>query len=313
MKNLIMTIKCWVVTEGIAGTENQCIGVAEALECDFEVKRISLNEPWKSLSPYLGFEQSWSFEPQLEAPWPELVLAAGRKAISAARYIKRKSPDTLIAFIQDPRTPFHNFNLIAVPEHDPLRGDNVLVTQASPNRITPERLNRAKELFTGFSELPAPRIAVLIGGTSKAYKMTEDITRRLASDLERVDGSLMITCSRRTGEANEKILRAALDTDGHYFWDNVDDNPYMGMLAWADTILVTCDSASMISDACTTGKPVYMIDLDGGAKRINALHDNLIKAGILKRFTGLTEPYTYEPLNDAELIAEEIRTCIQKS
>ncbi len=297
----------------MAGTENQCIGVAEALGVDFEVKRIALREPWKSLSPYLGFERSSSFEPQMNAPWPDLVIAAGRKAISAARYIKRKNSGTFVTFIQDPRTRFHNFDLIAVPRHDPLRGNGVIVTEASPNRVSQKRLKEAENLFAPFSELPAPRIAVLIGGSSQAYDMTEEITRKLAYDLERVEGSLMITCSRRTGEINEKILRDTLDRDGHYFWSGKGDNPYMGILAWADTILVTADSASMISDACSTGKPVYMIDLEGGAKRIGALHDHLITSGVLKLFTGSFEPYTYEPLHDAELVAKEIQKCIQKS
>lgn len=303
--------KCWVVTEGLAGTENQCIGVAEALGVDFDVKRVALHEPWRSLSPYIGLEQSWSFVPRLEGPWPDLVIAAGRKAISATRFIAKRSPETFICFIQDPRTAKHSFDLIAVPEHDPLRGDNVIVTRASPNRITAERLADAKAHFPELGTLSNPRVAVLIGGRSKAYDMSEDTTCRIADDLSHIEGSLMVTCSRRTGTENERILR---DTLGHhFFWDGQGDNPYMAMLAWADTILVTADSASMISDACTTGKPVYMIDLDGGSKRITALHDNLIKAGILRRFTGSLEPYTYEPLNDAQMIANEIRTCIQKS
>ncbi len=305
--------KCWIVTEGIVGTENQCLGVAEALNVDFTIKRISLRQPWKTLSPYLGFEQSWSFNPLLEGPWPDLVIAAGRKAISAARYIQNKSPETHIVFIQDPRTKSHHFNMVAVPEHDPLRGNNVIVTRASPNRITSKRLHEAQKQFHAFKELSEPRIAVLIGGSSKAYEMTRANTNNLIKQLRGVNGSLMITCSRRTGENNEKLLRDALSNNSNFFWDGKDANPYMGMLAWADFILVTADSASMISDACTTGKPTYMIELDGGSTRIEALHNNLITHGALRRFTGELEPYTYEPLNDAKLIAEEIQKCIQKS
>ena len=61
-------IQCWIVTEGMAGTENQCIGVAEALGVSYDVKRITLTEPWKTLSPYIGFECARTFAPQIEPP-----------------------------------------------------------------------------------------------------------------------------------------------------------------------------------------------------------------------------------------------------
>ncbi len=298
---------CWVVSEGLAGTENQCIGVAQALGVPYEIKRVALRQPWRALSPYLGLEQSWSFEPALAAPWPELVIAAGRKSIAASRYIKRVSKGACFtAQIQDPRINASHFDLVAVPEHDPLRGKNVLVTKASPNKVTHDALNAAKDSFPFLGQLGSPRIAVLIGGSSSAYHMTHEVTRKLADDLSKAQGALMVTCSRRTGEMNEALLRGRLAHAPNFFWDGSGVNPYMAMLGWADYILVTADSASMISDACTTGKPVYMIDLPGGSKRIAVLHENLISYGALKRFTGVLEPFKYEALNDAQNVADEI-------
>jgi len=133
------------------------------------------------------------------------------------------------------------------------------------------------------------------------------ITENLANALNTLDASLMITCSRRTGLENQAILETNLKNDTNYFWNGKDENPYMAFLGYADYILVTADSASMISESCTTGKPVYMIDLDGGAKRIKTLHSNLIKHGCLKKFDGILENYNYEPLNDATLVANEIK------
>lgn len=299
---------CWIITEGIAGTENQCIGVAQALEITAEIKRIDLNEPWKTLSPYLGFEQKWSFTPPLSAPWPDLLIAAGRKSIAASRYIKKQSHGkTFTVQIQDPRTSPKHFDLIAVPAHDPLRGPNVIITQATPNKITLAQIEQAKEKFMHLGALKKPRIAVLIGGSSKAYTMTKQNTGNLIRQLSGLDASLMITCSRRTGVDNETTLRHSLARPDNFFWDGTGENPYFAMLGWADYILVTADSASMISESCTTGKPVYMIDLDGGSKRIDLLHNNLINGGALKKFNGTLEPYRYEPLNDAQIIANEIK------
>ena len=301
-----LKLNCWIVCEeGLAGTLNQCRGVAEALGISPEQKDITLKQPWASLSPYIGLEQNWSFMPALEGPWPDLVIAGGRKAITACRYIKKKNPDTFITFLQDPRINPSEFDLVAVPEHDPTRGDNVLVTTATPNRITPETLSEARTEFPAFADLPSPRVAVLIGGSSKAYQMNKDITRKLAEQLRTLDARLMITASRRTGAENIKILREALSE--HYFYDGDGPNPYFGMLAHADMILVTADSASMLSEACTTGKPVYMICLEGGHPRIDRLHENLQKSGALRVFDGALEHWEYEPLRDAELVANEIR------
>lgn len=299
---------CWIVTEGIAGTENQCLGVAEALGMEADVKRIKLNQPWTALSPYLGFEQRNTFAPALEAPWPDLLISSGRKSIAAARYIKKQSGGkTFTVQIQDPRVSPKNFDLVAVPAHDPARGENVIVTTAAPNRLSAEKLEGARKEFSKFESLPGPRIAVLIGGTSKAYTMTEEITRKLVDQLGEIEGRLMITASRRTGEANTTILHDAFDNTEHYLWDGTEPNPYFGFLAWADIILVTADSASMLSEACSTGKPVYMIPLDGGHPRIDKLHENLRKSGCLRVFDGSLDTWTYEPLNDAALIADEIR------
>ena len=299
---------CWIITEGIAGTENQCLGVAQALGISATVKRITLNEPWKSLSPYLGFERAHSFTPALTAPWPDLLITSGRKAIAPSRFIKKQSKGkTVTVHIQDPRINPQHFDLLAVPAHDPARGKNVIVTKASPNKITHDLISSAKGLFPGLGNLPSPRIAVLIGGSSQAYTMTREITQNLADALNKIDAPLMITCSRRTGDDNRAILEHALNTSKNYFWNGQDENPYLAMLGWADMIMVTADSASMISESCTTGKPVYMIDLEGGSKRITALHNSLIKHGALRRFEGALEPYHYEPLNDSKLVADEIK------
>ncbi len=305
--------KCWIVTEGMAGTENQCLGVAEALGIMPEIKRINLRQPWKTLSPWLTSESAMTFTgDSLAPPWPDLLLASGRKAIAASRYIKKMSGGkTFTVQIQDPRVAPSQFDLVAVPAHDPARGGNVIVTTAAPNRVQAERLEDARHEFERqFSTLPQPRVAVLIGGNSKAHQMTRPIAEQLAKDLGKLAQKgfgLMVTASRRTGEENAEILKKNITGENVYFWTCAGANPYFGMLAWADFVMVTADSVSMLSEAATTGKPVYMIPLAGGAPRLDAFHDNLLQKGIVRRFEGKLEPYDYIPLNDAGLVADEIK------
>jgi uncharacterized protein len=306
-------LSCWVITEGMAGTENQCVGIAESLGIKPSILQIKLKEPWATFSPWLGFEQSRTFTPNLKAPWPDILITSGRKAIAAARYIKKQSKGkTFTVHTQDPRTSLTSFDLVAVPYHDPSRGNNVIVTDTAPNRITSESLEKAKDEFPALSKLSSPRIAVLIGGTSKAYKMSESVTISLIENLQklRADGySLMITASRRTGSQNIKLLQDAFNKDDNstILYVGEGHNPYFGYLAYADYILVTSDSVSMVSDALTTGKPVYLVKLEGGAKRISKFHSHLINKGLVRWFDGSLTSYNYEPVMESVCIASIIR------
>ncbi len=308
---------CWIVTEGIAGTENQCLGVAESLGLTPDIKRIGMRQPWKTLSPYLPFECAFTFTGDtLAAPWPDLVIASGRKAIGAARYIKKQSSGkTMTVLIQDPRISPRGFDLVAVPAHDPTRGDNVIVTNAAPNRITAQKLDTARQSYIKpFDDFEKPIISVLIGGNSKAYKMPPFVMHKLAQDLKLLtqNYNLAITASRRTGDENLTILTEALKGTDAWIWDGSGENPYFALLAWANFILVTADSVSMISEAATAGKPVYMIPLKGGTKRFDKFHNGLLSKGIIRTFDGAVEPYEYAALDDATLIAAKIREKLKK-
>lgn len=328
----------WVITENnLAGTENQCLGIAQALKIAPVIKRIGLRQPWKTLSPWMGHECARAFTgDSLMSPWPDIVIAGGRKAVAAARYIKKKNPKTFTVFVQNPRISPRHFDIVAAPAHDGLRGENILTTQATPNMITPALLSSAREKFAPLLEpLPGPRVAVLIGGNSRAHRLTPATMDRLTSQLKDLAAegySLMVTASRRTppecremldktfpspgltplghplpqGEGSKRAGPSA--TGGNYFvWDGTGDNPYHGFLAWADYIIVTADSASMLSEAATTGKPVYMAALEGGSARFDQFHSALFNKGIIRKFEGKLESYGYTPLNDAAMVASEIR------
>ncbi len=311
--NKIGLITCWIITEGMIGTQNQCVGVANALGLNPIIKQIGLRQPWKTFSPWLGFETTSSFSPSLTPPkdstWPDILITSGRKSVAASRYIKKQSGGkTFTVHIQDPKISATQFDLVAVPFHDKLRGQNVIVTDGAPNKLTKDKLNQAKQDFAPpFESMKSPRVAVLIGGNSRTHKLTNSITHQLINQLSNLDASLMVTTSRRTGEENLKMIQDALTKDQNFIWSGNGQNPYLGMLAWADYIIVTSDSVSMLSDAGTTGKPVYMVNLEGGSPRFNRLYDHLNKIDVTRNFTGNLEAWTYEPLHDAQKVAHAIK------
>jgi len=308
---------CWIITEGMAGTENQCIGIAQSLGVTPVVKRVKLKSPWKELAPYFRFLSEFSFtkdSDSLEGPYPDIIISSGRKAVIPALYIKNKSGGkTFVIQVQDPRCNPKKFDLVAVPQHDPTRGENVIVTTGALHKLTTSKLLEAEREFSQQIEnLPKPRVAVLIGGSSKHHKMTKEITTQLANQLLSLKNvGLMITASRRTGEENTKLLREQLKGNNIYFWDNQGYNPYFAFLALADYIIVTEDSVSMASEAISTGKPVYVISLEGGAKRIDLFHKLLNEQGYTKPFTGELEMWSYSVPNDTLKVANEIKKRLE--
>lgn len=303
-------MNCKIITEGMIGTQNQCIGIANACNVLYSIEKIGLNQPWKTFSPWLGFEKSWSFSPPINPPYPDLLITSGRKSIAASRYIKKQSDGkTFTLYVQNPKISPNNFDLVAVPFHDDYRGDNVIVTDGAPNKITPELLAQAKEEFSPqFKKLTGKKVAVLIGGYSKTYHLSKERTLKLTKELLSLDANLMVTASRRTGEENFALLSQAFDTDNSFFWNGQTPNPYLGMLAWADHIIVTNDSVSMISDAGTTGKPVHLIKLDGHSKKFDRFDDHMKNLHITRIFDGTLDEWNYKPLRDAQKVAEAVKT-----
>lgn len=314
--NLSGTLTCWVVTDGKPGMENQCLGLAEALGLDPVVKRVRLRSPWRQLSPYLRIGNRFAAGPDgdpIAPPWPDLLIGTGRKAIAPSLAVRKASRGrTFTVQIQDPMATPRLFDLVVVPRHDRLRGPNVLVTRGALHRVTPAILAEAADRHAPrLAHLPHPRVAVLIGGNNGVYALTPtimgDVAEKLA-DLARAHGAgLMVTPSRRTGADNEAILRARLSGLPAEVWDGQGENPYFAYLGLADAIVVTCDSVSMTSEACSTGKPVYVIDLDGGSPKFRAFHEGLLQDGITRPFTGELDQWSYPKLDETRQVAEEVR------
>lgn len=303
---------CWIITEGMAGTENQCLGLAEALGVTPVLKRIKLRSPWKQLSPWLRFGHQYALtedSSRLDPPYPDILIASGRKSVGPALHVKKMSSDrTFLVQIQNPFVNPKHFDLVVTPEHDSIQGGNVITVAGALHRVTQDKINAAKKTFAPVLEkLPQPRVAVLIGGNSKSHRMTADVTHKLITHLKSLKAGLMVTTSRRTGTENTRTLRHSLEGSNTYFWDSEGENPYFALLGFADYIIVTEDSISMTTEALSTGKPVYTFALEGNARRHNMFHKMLQEKGYTKLFTGTLEKWSYPPLHDTMRIAQEIK------
>lgn len=301
------------------GHAAQALGVAEALGEPFQVHRLGYGALAR-LSLLLPRASLAGLDPAsrgaLLPPWPALVIAAGRRTAPVARWLKRRGGGVpRLVQLMDPGD-WREFDLLAIPAHDRPRADpRVVVTLGAPHRLHAETLQRGERVWRDrVARLPRPRIAVLVGGTSSHARWPAGWAERLAAEVEALanaqGGSLMLTTSRRTPADAVR----ALDRNGSVpAWRHVHgapgENPYPGMLALADAVVVTADSASMLTEACATGRQVYAFG--GEAVRGSKLAELLAALEAEGRVLPLGARWSdrrFAPLRPQDDIAREIRS-----
>jgi hypothetical protein len=308
-----MARTCWIVTPGQAGFESQGRGLAEALGLTPVFKRVRARAPWRWLPGWLWPRPLSAVDEALTPPWPDLVISCGRAAGPVAAAIRRASGGTTKAVhIQKPEVALEAFDLVVAPRHDGVQGANVVATVGAVHPVTPAKLATAAQQWTAaFAHLPRPLIGVLLGGGNGRFTLDRAtmtaIAEHLAALAQRYNAGLVITPSRRTGAENEAVLRARLAGVPAFIWDGNGDNPYLGILALADAIVVTEDSVSMTSEALATGKPIYVARLPGDSQRLRRFQDDLIAEGYTKELSDELASWTYAPPDDTARAAAECK------
>ena len=182
----------WAMSDGRAGIEAQARGLAEAVarrrDCEIVVKRIGWKGDLGRLPWWLTlFPRRWlTPESDVSEPWPDILIAAGRATLPLAIRMKKWSGGkTFVVQIQDPRVPPAFFDLVIPPNHDRLKGDNIVSIIGAPHRVTAEKLVGEYARFAPLIDpLPRPRAAVLIGGKSKAFDLTPERAAKIANDIQ---------------------------------------------------------------------------------------------------------------------------------
>lgn len=269
--------RVWVIEPYRQGERSQVMALADGLGWDYQIKTLSYRKlEWRTNlfrgSDLRGLRLSQS--DILGAPWPDVVITSGMRNEPVCRWIKSQSGGRArIVHIGKPWADSDYFDLVVTtPQYRLADHPNVLHNDLTLNRISPGFLQeQAQRWQQHFGALPRPYIAVMAGGDSGPYTFGLKAAARLASmsnQLAReLGGSLLISTSSRTAVEAVDLLEQR-QTAPHYFYRwraNDKNNPYNGYLGVADALVVSADSISMLSEACATGKPVYMFDPGAGS------------------------------------------------
>lgn len=272
----------WLIEAYRAGERGQVRALVDALGWPCESKKLE----YRSLMfmPHvLGLNTLAGIRPAsrhlLHGPWPDLVISSGVRNEPVCRWIRQQSGGhTRYVHVGKPWAVIDSFDaVITTPQYRVADADNVAQNTLTLNKITASGLRQAALTWgETFADLPRPHIAVVVGGNSGPFTFGAKAARRLAQEASKLarskGGSLLVTTSSRTASAAVEALRDHLDAPNYFYPWRADDvaNPYLGILGCADQLVVTADSIAMLSEACATGKPVYMFDLGGmGEDRVS--------------------------------------------
>jgi mitochondrial fission protein ELM1 len=265
--------RVWVLFGRGVGGNGQMQSLAEALGWPYEIKQLNHNALNVVPNLFLGASKATLDERRsshLGPPWPDLVIAASRRSAPVAQWIRKQSGGrTKLVHLLHAQAPLDRFDLIVtMPQFRLPKRDNILHVAGVLNRTDVNEMRQAADLWRPrLVHLPKPWTALLVGGNSSAYELDRETAARLAREASAFAnarrGSLLVTTSPRTPAAAADALADGVDAPSYvHKWRKGDsrDNPYNGFLALADDFIVTIDSASLLVEASSTGRPVAVFE-----------------------------------------------------
>ena len=314
--------RIWQLLDDRPGNQSQCLGVADALGLKCEIRDIE----YTATSALPNFVMGKTFggltassRINLVEPWPDILISAGRRCSVVARHIKdlNHGKTFLVQIMYPGHTGVEDFDLVCIPHHDSIpSGSNIFHITGAPHRVTEDRLSVARNDWKDLlMRLPKPRIALIVGGSTKRRVFTEQMAKELGAAASKMaidaQGSLMVTTSRRSSD-NIQSLLAEIKAPAEIFkWGDVGENPYLGFLSMADGVIVTGDSISMCSEAVATSGPVWIYaPKKMTIHKYGLFHKKLVEDGYARFLdiqTATFEHWQHPPLNAANHIAEEIK------
>lgn len=280
------------VSDGRAGNQRQAEALAAMVAAELGARAdhhvLAPRNPWRAAAPRwlpyagLGFDRGW--RARLDHDRPALVIGCGRQAALATRIARQRlGVGTRCVQILDPRLGRNAWDLLVLPEHDLYRDEFTLTCRGSLHPVDAPWLAAAREHFPLIGDLPGPRHALLLGGPTADCDWRIEHARRWIDSLRSWraarGGSLLLVASPRTPPTlRTQLHEATEDFELRWLGEQDGENPYPGVLAWADALLLSPDSANLLSEACATEAVVRLPADPVQQGRQSGLQSSLISA-----------------------------------
>lgn len=263
----------WLLLDDRPGHTTQAVGLAEALGWPYETKALAFTALNRIDNRLLGASRvslDRKRSETLSPPWPDLVIAMGRRVAPIARWVKKQSggQTRIVQLGRKAANLADPFDLTIACKHFQLPPDSRRVDLVvPPTQVTPARLAEAATRWPKLLEgRAAPRVVLLLGGTTAHHRLTEGTAATMAREVmafaKAQGGSLTVVTSRRSGTAAVTAMQAAAPQASFHIWQRDQmENPYLAFLALGDLLVVSGESESMLAEAAATEKPLLIYPL----------------------------------------------------
>jgi len=310
-------LKGILLTEGMHGMISQVEGLAKALDIDFTHHKVELNNFWKLIPPIFTPVSQIVYK-KLDHSGFDLIISCGRKSIIPSIHLKNTSNKKVFNIhIQDPKVNLDNFDFIVAPEHDAIKGQNVITTKGAIHYLTENEINENKDYLNSFIKKDHREVwALILGGPTKYYDYSKKNMKHIFSILYKLlqkhDFQLVVIPSMRT-PINTIHYAKEYFGESHTIIKNVDKKAYLSALAISKNIVVTCDSSSMISEAALTGKPIYVANIEPkkNDKRFQSFKNLFRELNITRNLGEDMENWSYQSLDETNRVAKIINEKIK--
>ena len=314
----MLELKALLLTQGMHGMISQVEGLAKALGLSYKHQKIELKSFWNMIPPKISPISENLVKNKFVCDC-KVVISCGRKSVIPSAALKKRLGNQIFNIhIQDPKVSFKHFDLIVSPEHDNLKGENIINTTGAIHYLTKKEIMDNSQYLGIEKDKRRELVAFVIGGPNKYYKYSEKQIHELFNRVKTLftpdKFKIIVIPSYRTPE---NVLKKAFNTFNvdHHVVKAIDKNAYLSALAISNYIIVTCDSTSMISEAAMTGKPVYIAMMRSlkPAGRFKKFYSQLRDLGITRELENTVESWSYNKLNEVTRIAPIIKTKMKKN
>ena len=309
-------LKGILLTQGMHGMISQAEGLAKALDIDFTHHTVELNNFWKMIPPKMT-PISQSVYKKIDHENFDVIISCGRKSVIPSIHLKNNSIKKVFNIhIQDPKVDLKHFDFIVAPEHDSIKGQNVISTKGAIHYLTENEINENKDYLNSFIKKDERIIwTFIMGGPTKYYDYSTENIKEIFITLSELSKKhnfqLVIIPSMRTPTNIIQYTKEYFGDDHTVIMD-VDKKAYLSALAIAQNIVVTCDSSSMISEAALTGKPIYVASIlpKKNDKRFQKFRNLFRELNIIKNLGEEIKDWNYEKLDETNRVANIIKQKI---
>ncbi len=291
----------WIFSDSIAGHEIQSKALASKLSDCVTLFHCTIRQPWLSFAPRIlprfGKNIIWEKQQPDTSQQPDVIITCGRRMAAIGKYYKRQLNCKHIQILNPGDNP-KKYTVLICPEHDGVKGDNVITTRGSLHGINTARLAEIK--CTNHLD---NTVAVLLGNPGKQFFVNMD---QLALKITKhyPQHNVLICGSRRTPNKYHAQIRNSFN-QVQLVWLNEKDgeNPYMKLLACSQVLVVSADSINMVSEACATDRPVIVV----GKSNMSPKHKRFLDSIEYRLSTFENLKPINKPLNTLGILTQEIK------